>query len=698
IDITEIGTQEITIKSWYGGLIRSLAKSFNLSAEFNPRTWFREREYLPPIQLFTEFIEQVLLVKKSSQMVIFLDEIDSLLNVSFKNDFFAAIRAYFNKGAENIEYKRLAFALLGVATPSDLINEKDRTSFNVGQAIELTGFQLEEAQPLMQGLEKIGNPQALMESVLGWTGGQPFLTQKVCKLLLAAENKVVPGKEAAYLENLVREKIIDNWEAQDEPEHLRTIRNRILQSGEKRTGILLGLYQQIVSQGEIDANNSAEHMELRLTRLVVKRDGKLRVYNHIYQLVFNEKWVETELNKLRPYAETFQAWLDSGCKDESRLLRGQALMGALKWQIDKSLSSQDNDFISASQEREKRELEEKLEVQRTKSQLEQEKLEAERTKSQLEQQKQKLQIQKQKTRFALAAGLIIFIFAGIAGFQWKEADKGQIQALATSSSAKLTSNKYSFNALIDALKASKKLRTSFWLKNDNNLKTQVMEALSNAVYLVREKNRLEGHKSFIRKVTFSPNGNTIATASHDKTVEFWNLNGQKSKILKTLKGHREAIVDVTFSPNNKYIATASQDGTAIIWNLQGKSIATLNHNKVDTLYTLKVIFSPDNKIIATTGSDGQIKLWDIAGNPIKQWEHRQDSKKNKKVLSIKFSPDGKLIATGGADANIRLWDKNGQLIHSFSGHTNWIRGLAFSPDSRILASTSADSKVFLWDI
>ena len=355
IDITAIGTQEVTIQKWYGGLIRSLTNSFDLSAELNLRAWFKEREYLPPVQLFTEFIEQVLLVKKSSQIVIFIDEVDSLLNVSFKNDFFAAIRACFNKRAENVEYKRLTFALLGVATPSDLINDEQRTSFNIGQPIELTGFQLEETKPLAQGLEKIGNPQILMESVLEWTGGQPFLTQKVCKLLLAPESPIVPGQEAAYLENLVREKIIDNWETQDEPEHLRTIRNRILKSGEKRTGMLLGLCQQIVSQGGIDTNESVEFMELRLTGLVVKRDGKLRIYNRIYLEVFNQEWCERILDSLRPYSESFNAWVASDYRNDSYLLRGEALQEALNWSVGKCLSSEDYKFLAACQKIDKQE-------------------------------------------------------------------------------------------------------------------------------------------------------------------------------------------------------------------------------------------------------------------------------------------------------------------------------------------------------
>jgi hypothetical protein len=270
-------TQDITPQQWYGGLIRSLVNSLNLSEKINLRNWLREREYLSPVQFFTEFIEQVLIVQVSTQIVIFIDEIDSLLNVSFKDDFFAAIRACWNKRAENQKYQRLTFALLGVATPSDLIQDKKRTPFNIGKAIELTGFQLEEAQPLAQGLAAIGNPQALMRSLLEWTGGQPFLTQKVCQLVLAEGKVVSPGEEAVHLETLVREGIIKNWESQDEPEHLRTIRDRIMHSGEKRTGILLGLCQQIVSQGAIDADDSLEQMELRLTGLYLSGSVQGRV-------------------------------------------------------------------------------------------------------------------------------------------------------------------------------------------------------------------------------------------------------------------------------------------------------------------------------------------------------------------------------------------------------------------------------------
>jgi hypothetical protein len=209
IDITLIGSQEVTQEQWYGGLIRSLVKSFELTETFNLRTWWKDREGLSPVQCWAEFIEGVLLKEISHNLVIFIDEIDSLLSLNFKDDFFAIIRACYNRRSEKPEYNRLTFALLGVATPSDLISDKNRTPFNIGQAIELTGFELHEAAPLAQGLvRQVGNPQAVLKEVLRWTGGQPFLTQKLCKLLVNSESPMSSVGEVEWVESVVRTKLL----------------------------------------------------------------------------------------------------------------------------------------------------------------------------------------------------------------------------------------------------------------------------------------------------------------------------------------------------------------------------------------------------------------------------------------------------------------------------------------------------------
>ncbi|MCC5663542.1 AAA-like domain-containing protein [Nostoc sp. CHAB 5784] len=356
IDITAIGTQEVTPQQWYGGLIRILVNSFEISENFNLRTWWQKRELLSPVQCWTEFIEQVLLKEISHNIIIFFDEIDSLLSLNFKDDFFAVIRAFYNKRTEKPDYKRLTFVLLGVGTPSDLISDKNRTPFNIGQGIELTGFELDEVANLAKGLAQVGNSQALLKEVLIWTGGQPLLTQKLCKLIVqkSAEFLAHPeSTEAEWVASLVRSQIIENWEAHDEPEHLRTIRNRIF-SNEQHIGQLLGLYQQILQQGELAADKSSEQMKLRLSGLVVKRQGKVRVYNRIYQAVFDQSWVEQTLRNLRPYAEAITTWLNSNYQDNSQLLRGKALQYAWQWAKDKSLSVQDYQFLTASQEFSKR--------------------------------------------------------------------------------------------------------------------------------------------------------------------------------------------------------------------------------------------------------------------------------------------------------------------------------------------------------
>ncbi len=187
IDMTAIGSAEVTAEQWYLGVLWAIVKQvrdqttglgdWRLPAL---RAWWVEREGLSFVQRWGEFIE-VLLGDVHERVVIFVDEIDSVLGLGFRaDDFFAAIRECYNRRVDEPRYERLTFALLGVCAPQDLIQDKRRTPFNIGQAIELSGFTEEEAITLAKGLP---GGEAMLRSVLGWTGGQPFLTQRVCRLV-----------------------------------------------------------------------------------------------------------------------------------------------------------------------------------------------------------------------------------------------------------------------------------------------------------------------------------------------------------------------------------------------------------------------------------------------------------------------------------------------------------------------------------
>jgi hypothetical protein len=126
------------------------------------------------------------------------------------------------------------------------------------------------------------------------TSGQPFLTQKLCQLIRNASSPIPPNGEAGWIQDLVQRNIIDNWESQDEPEHLRTIRDRILRS--RQSIQLLALYRQILLQEEAVAVDSPEERELLLSGLVVKQHGAFKVHNGIYASVFDLNWVERHIN------------------------------------------------------------------------------------------------------------------------------------------------------------------------------------------------------------------------------------------------------------------------------------------------------------------------------------------------------------------------------------------------------------------
>jgi len=294
IDLTEIGSSNLNSEQWYASLIFHLAKSLEIS-QFNLRPtftqWWKNLDPISSVSKFKKFICEIILKNIESKIVIFIDEIDSIRRLPFDvNDFLALIRFLYDYRAANQDLSRLSFILLGTANPNYLMKDSRANPFNIGQQICLQGFKLNEVQPLAEGLDRLcDNSKKVLSEILFWTGGQPFLTQKICHTIVHSGRNIEAGNEAGSIALLVKEKIIDNWKFQDNPAHFQVIEQSILQSANKLA--LLRLYEQILERGAIALDLSDLQIELILSGLVGCRDDFLKIFNQIYLRIFNYNWL-----------------------------------------------------------------------------------------------------------------------------------------------------------------------------------------------------------------------------------------------------------------------------------------------------------------------------------------------------------------------------------------------------------------------
>ncbi|WP_375501355.1 AAA-like domain-containing protein, partial [uncultured Nostoc sp.] len=661
IDLTILGSHTSPEK-WYKGFANQLLSSFEIDdIDFN--SWWLQHDSWTEVQRLNLLLESLLLNKFTSNIIIFIDEIDSLIKSKFKDDFFALIRACYNLRAESQKYQRLTFCLLGVATPGDLIQERERTPFNIGSSIELTGFSFTEAKKaLLPGLaDNVEHPETVLQDVLNWTGGQPFLTQKLCSL-------IVQETENSYLSvnELVHNYIIDNWETQDEPEHLRTIRDRLLRN-EHKAGRLLGLYQQVLhSSKRVLIDGSQEQIELRLSGLVVKQDGYLKVYNPLYEAIFNATWLRQELDKLRPYSEAINNWLNSQ-KDSSWLLRSKALDEALGWTVGKSLSNLDYEFLQESQ---KVATELQIEVNQQLAQASQQLTKANQI------AKQKLAQANKKAKYIVWVGgsiatLLILISVIVVQNQLHELHiaKEATRLIQVSDNATQQFESKQLQALLLAMKAGQDLK--FLANNQSSLGEYQMSAplsaLMNILIKIHEYNQFDSGQTRLNNITFSPDGQIIASSGDDGTIKLWHNNGIA---IATLSGRKNELKSISFSPNGKTIASASQDGTIKLWKRDGTLIKTLSGHQRSVISATLI---SDNTLISIS-KDGTVKLWQD-GISVKTI-----SLKTIALTSASISPKGKIIAVGNEEGNIQLYKIDGTFIKNIHGHEGWVTSISFSPD------------------
>ena len=138
--------------------------------------------------------------------------------------------------------------------------------------------------------------QILIEEILVWTGNQSELTIIVCKLVIEYKNLLRKGEEKEFIEQLIQEHIIENWQQKEAAEHLTEMQNRLLATDDDLK-IRLETYKDIL-QGRLIYSDNPQNLALLETELVINNDDWLEVANGIYKEVFNVKWVNEELEKM----------------------------------------------------------------------------------------------------------------------------------------------------------------------------------------------------------------------------------------------------------------------------------------------------------------------------------------------------------------------------------------------------------------
>jgi tetratricopeptide (TPR) repeat protein len=310
LDLTAIG-QNLSADQWYSGLLSQIGQHLDLEDELED--FWMAHPNIGRLLRFTRALREVVLEKVAGNVVLFVDEVDAVRSLPFSTDeFFAGIREVYNRRPEDPTFRRLTFCLLGVATPNDLVRDARTTPFNIGTRIELRDFTMSDAEPLMRGFPlrqtssrkmDIASTQKLLERVLYWTGGHPYLTQRLCRAIAEDPNAATAADVDRHCEDL----FLSN-RARETDDNLLFVRRGLLQS-DADLASLLHLYQKVQEQKQIPDDEANPLVSvLKLSGVVGVESGQLKVRNRIYAHVFDRNWITENMpgSELRRQREAYR--------------------------------------------------------------------------------------------------------------------------------------------------------------------------------------------------------------------------------------------------------------------------------------------------------------------------------------------------------------------------------------------------------
>ena len=661
LDLTAVG-QNVTPEQWYDGLLAQIGRQLRL--EDRLESAWRSNERLGPCQRFFAAIRDVILPQIPAALVIFVDEIDTVRSLPFSTDeFFAAIRECYNRRGQDAEFRRLTFCLLGVATPSDLIRDTRTTPFNIGRRIELHDFTEEEAAPLAKGMRHsasnettsapganvgvqnagVRGAQRLLNRILYWTGGHPYLTQRFCRAI--AEEVQVRGPSGV---DRLGEALFFTHRAKERDDNLLFVRDRLLRS-ETDVPSLLELYLKVRQREPVPDDETSQRVSvLRLSGIVKSARGRLVVRNRIYSRVFDRAWVHANMPgaEVRRQREAFnRGVLRTACIAALVVTALAIAVVTAVWQ-------------------------------------------------------------KEQAKRALATARYAMSQAGRAGGKAGQQYEG-LEALRaareyyTNLSA-LRDEAIACLALADLKESTlgmSFLRQGEMIDLHPDFKIAAVAAPDGFIKICQLSDgqslmSLAGDGR-VQHLRFDPTGAFLAVgyrgaATNQLVVWDWR---KRARLFSAPPGIDAEALD--FSADGKKLAVGSQDGRIIIYGLPGGEVLDEWETKLDTglaRISQAIRLSPSGTWLASSSrEDFYVEIWCLGNTQRLDRFYHPDT-----VHSLAWHPRGQILAAACGDSGVHFWQTNGVRWKRLTGHDARVTAVAFNRQGTLLASTGEDETIQLW--